>query len=78
MVIKEESPAGFKFIAEPEFRAKDIVRSGNEILSAVAVPLRAGGRARAVLWVVGLADTLPPGKMERAARELLAAAGKLA
>ncbi|MHB8810950.1 MAG: transglutaminase-like domain-containing protein [Desulfobulbaceae bacterium] len=39
-VVKEESPAGFQFIAEPEFRAKDIVSSGNELLSAVAVPLR--------------------------------------
>jgi len=38
-IVKEESPAGFTFIAEPEFRAKDIVSSGNEILSAVAVPL---------------------------------------
>jgi len=38
-VIKEESPAGFQFIAEPEFRAKDVVSSGNELLSAVAVPL---------------------------------------
>lgn len=38
-IVKEESPAGFTFIAEPEFRAKDIVNSGNELLSAVAVPL---------------------------------------
>jgi hypothetical protein len=38
-IVKEESPAGFKFIAEPEFRAKDIVSSGNELLSAVSVPL---------------------------------------
>lgn len=38
-VVKEESPAGFQFIAEPEFRAKDVVSSGNELLSAVAVPL---------------------------------------
>jgi transglutaminase-like putative cysteine protease len=36
-IVKEESPAGFQFIAEPEFRAKDIVSPGNEILSAVAV-----------------------------------------
>jgi len=39
-VVKEESPAGFQFVAEPEFRAKDIVSSGNDLLSAVAVPLR--------------------------------------
>jgi len=38
-IVKEESPAGFMFIAEPEFRAKDIVSSGNELLRAVAVPL---------------------------------------
>jgi hypothetical protein len=38
-IVKEESPAGFQFIAEPEFRAKDIVSSGNELLSAVAVPI---------------------------------------
>ncbi len=38
-IVKEESPAGFQFIAEPEFRAKDVVSSGNELLSAVAVPL---------------------------------------
>jgi hypothetical protein len=39
-IVQEESPAGFKFIAEPEFRAKDVVRSGNELLSSVAVPLK--------------------------------------
>ena len=39
-VVKEESPAGFTFIAEPEFRAKDLVESGNDLLSAVAVPYR--------------------------------------
>jgi len=39
-VVKEESPAGFTFIAEPEFRAKDIVSSGNELLRSVAVPLK--------------------------------------
>ncbi|GAB4346965.1 MAG: transglutaminase-like domain-containing protein [Desulfobulbaceae bacterium] len=38
-IVKEESPAGFKFIAEPEFRAKDIVDTGSELLRAVAVPL---------------------------------------
>ncbi len=38
-IVKEESPAGFKFIAEPEFRAKDIVESGNELLSAVSIPV---------------------------------------
>jgi hypothetical protein len=39
-VIKEESPAGFVFIAEPEFKATDIVTSGaRELLRSVAVPL---------------------------------------
>lgn len=39
-VVKEESPAGFQFIAEPEFRAKDIVSSGSELLRAVAIARR--------------------------------------
>jgi transglutaminase-like putative cysteine protease len=39
-VVQEESPAGFALIAEPEFRAKDLVDSGNELLSLVAVPFR--------------------------------------
>jgi len=38
-VIKEQSPAGFVLIAEPEFRAKDIIKPGKELLSSVAVPL---------------------------------------
>lgn len=37
-IVTEQSPAGFRFIAEPEFRARDIVRSGTELLAAVAVP----------------------------------------
>ncbi len=37
-VIKEESPAGFVFLSEPEFKARNIAGSGEEILSAVAVP----------------------------------------
>ena len=41
-VIKEESPAGFLFIAEPEFKATDITVKGQEILSSVSVPLRGG------------------------------------
>ncbi len=39
-VIKEESPAGFVFLAEPEFKAKKIKKTGREILSAVSVPLQ--------------------------------------
>lgn len=38
-VIKEESPAGFVFLAEPEFRATDIP-GGPELLTTVAVPLQ--------------------------------------
>jgi len=39
-VIKEESPAGFVFIAEPEFKATDIATEGStELLRSVAVPL---------------------------------------
>ena len=41
-VVKEESPAGFVFISEPEFRAKDIKLKGKEILSSVSVPLTGG------------------------------------
>ena len=36
-VIKEESPAGFVFILEPEFKAKSIAAKSPELLSAVAV-----------------------------------------
>lgn len=36
-VIKEESPAGFVFLAEPEFKATDIKTTGQEILSSVSV-----------------------------------------
>jgi hypothetical protein len=37
-VIKEKSPMGFFFIAEPEFKAKDIETGGSELLSAAAAP----------------------------------------
>ncbi len=40
MVVKEESPAGFVFIAEPEFRATAISNQGAELLSTVAVPVQ--------------------------------------
>lgn len=39
-VVKEESPAGFLFLAEPEFQATSIVSRGREILASVAVPLQ--------------------------------------
>ena len=38
-VVKEESPAGFVFLAEPEFKATDIPGKGREILSSVSIPL---------------------------------------
>jgi hypothetical protein len=38
-VMKEESPAGFVFISEPEFKATDIKAKGREILSSVSVPI---------------------------------------
>jgi hypothetical protein len=41
-VIKEESPAGFVFISEPEFKATDIKVKGKEILSSVSIPLSGG------------------------------------
>ena len=37
-VIKEESPAGFVFLAEPEFKARDIQDGEQGLLRAVAVP----------------------------------------
>ena len=37
-VIKETSPVGFVFYSEPEFRAKDIISKGKELLGAVSVP----------------------------------------
>ncbi len=42
-VIKEESPAGFIFISEPEFKATDIKNKGKEILSSVSIRLEGGG-----------------------------------
>lgn len=39
LVVKEESPAGFIFIAEPEFRATEISKNSPELLSTVSVPL---------------------------------------
>lgn len=37
-VVKEESPAGFVFVAEPEFRATDIVGRGKDLLETVSIP----------------------------------------
>ncbi len=38
-VIKEESPAGFVFIREPEFKAKKLDENSSELLSAVSVKI---------------------------------------
>lgn len=38
-VMKEESPAGFLFISEPEFKATDLTVKGREILSSVSIPI---------------------------------------
>lgn len=39
-VVKEESPAGFVFLAEPEFQATDLPAAGKEILSSVSVAIK--------------------------------------
>ena len=39
-VVKEESPAGFVFIREPEYRAKELSETSSELLSAVAVKIK--------------------------------------
>lgn len=39
-VIKEESPAGFVFISEPEYKARNVTRKGQDILQSVAVPFK--------------------------------------
>lgn len=39
-VVKEESPAGFVFLAEPEFQATDLPAAGREILSSVSVAIK--------------------------------------
>jgi len=38
-VIKEESPAGFVFIREPEFKAKQLDEKSSDLLSAVSVKI---------------------------------------
>jgi len=39
-VVKEESPAGFVFIREPEFKATRLDKTSSELLSAVAVQIK--------------------------------------
>lgn len=59
-IVKETSPAGFVFIAEPEFRAREIIGAGAELLSAVAVPL-SGQLPPADATVVRYALSYPSG-----------------
>jgi hypothetical protein len=60
-VIKEESPAGFVFIAEPQFKATDINVKGKEILSSVSVPLTGGSLNLEGLDKIHYRLTLPTG-----------------
>ena len=60
-VIKEESPAGFVFIAEPEFKATDIKDRGREILSSVSIPLQGGSLDLSGRDSIRYRLTLPPG-----------------
>ena len=60
-VVKEESPAGFVFISEPEFKAKDIKLKGKEILSSVSVPLTGGILDLAGRTLIQYRLTLPEG-----------------
>jgi hypothetical protein len=60
-VVQEESPAGFIFIAEPEFKATDIVVKGKEILSSVSVPITGGSLDLSGLDKISYRLTLPSG-----------------
>ncbi len=59
-VMKEESPAGFVFISEPEFKATDIKFKGQEILSSVSIPLIGGSLDLTDLNTIRYRLTLPP------------------
>jgi len=58
-VIKEESPAGFVFLAEPKFQATSIVSRGQELLGSVSVPLQGTMPPLAGLQQVRYRITLP-------------------
>jgi hypothetical protein len=60
-VVKEESPAGFVFIAEPEFKAKDIMVKGKEILSSVSIPITGGNLDLSNRTSISYKLTLPDG-----------------
>lgn len=62
-VVKEESPAGFVFLAEPQFRATDIEDGQSELLQAVAVPytgrLPEGDTPAAMAYRLTLPEDVP-------------------
>jgi hypothetical protein len=60
-VVKEESPDGFVFIAEPEFKAKDLKVMGKEILSSVSIPLTGGSMDLTGRTSIRYKLTLPEG-----------------
>ncbi|NOQ65987.1 MAG: transglutaminase domain-containing protein [Desulfobacterales bacterium] len=60
-VVKEESPAGFVFIAGPEFKAKDLKVMGKEILSSVSIPLTGGSMDLTGRTSIRYKLTLPEG-----------------
>ena len=60
-VIKEESPAGFIFLAEPEFMATDIETKGQDILRSVSVPLQGAMPPLNGLATLRYTLTLPEG-----------------
>ena len=60
-VVKEESPAGFVFIAEPEFKAKDLKVMGKGILSSVSIPLTGGSMDLTGRTSIRYKLTLPEG-----------------
>ncbi|NOQ45090.1 MAG: transglutaminase domain-containing protein, partial [Desulfobulbaceae bacterium] len=58
-IVKEISPAGFVFLAEPEFKARDIQSPGNDLLALVAVPY-SGSLPPEDAGTVSYRLTLPP------------------
>ena len=58
-VVKEVSPAGFVFVSEPEFQAKNIVNKGKELLSTISVPAIGGNDSLFTLSSVQYRLSLP-------------------
>ncbi len=59
-VIKEESPAGFVFIREPEFKARQLDDKSPELLSAVSVKVKGQMPELAARQTMRYRLTLPP------------------